>query len=77
MAHLRRHRTADLLAPLVIALGAVRDAPVVDGGRGVVGKTMRDCATFAHRLLDGVHASRLVSAVRRWMERPFEHVDPL
>lgn len=63
--------------PLVIALGAVVDAPVVQDDRVVVGKVMQVCATFDHRVLDGGHAAAMVKTVRAWMEHPFEHFDAI
>jgi pyruvate dehydrogenase E2 component (dihydrolipoamide acetyltransferase) len=63
--------------PLLIALGAVREAPIVDGGKVVPGKIMQICATFDHRVLDGAHAAAMAKTVRAWMENPFEHFDKL
>jgi pyruvate dehydrogenase E2 component (dihydrolipoamide acetyltransferase) len=63
--------------PLLIAMGAVEDVPVVDDGDIVVGKIMRICATFDHRVLDGKHASIMANTLREWMERPFDHFDAL
>jgi pyruvate dehydrogenase E2 component (dihydrolipoamide acetyltransferase) len=58
-------------------MGAVETAPVVEDGELVVGKVMRVCATFDHRVLDGAHAARMAKTLRTWMEHPFEHFDPL
>lgn len=63
--------------PLILALGAVEDSPVVDGDRVVPGKTMRVCATFDHRLLDGAHAARMARVLRAHFADPFAHYDPL
>jgi len=63
--------------PLVVATGAVVDAPVVEDGRVVVGKVMHICATFDHRVLDGTHAAAMARIVRAWMEHPFEHFDAI
>ena len=63
--------------PLLIALGAVRDAAVPRDGQVVIEKTMRLCATFDHRVLDGAHAAAMAKTVRAWMEDPFAHFDPL
>jgi pyruvate/2-oxoglutarate dehydrogenase complex dihydrolipoamide acyltransferase (E2) component len=63
--------------PLLIALGAIRETPVVDNGKIVPAKTMKLCATFDHRVLDGAHASAMAKTVRRWMEDPFGHFDRL
>jgi len=45
--------------PLVLALGAARDEAVVRDGKIVVMRRVRLCATFDHRLIDGVHASKM------------------
>ena len=61
--------------PLLIALGAVRDEVIPVDGQVVIGKTMRLCATFDHRILDGAHAAAMAKTVRAWMEDPFDHFD--
>jgi pyruvate/2-oxoglutarate dehydrogenase complex dihydrolipoamide acyltransferase (E2) component len=61
--------------PLLIALGAIRDEVIPENGKVVIGKTMRLCATFDHRILDGAHASAMAKTVKAWMEQPFEHFD--
>ncbi|MDY0058707.1 MAG: 2-oxo acid dehydrogenase subunit E2 [Myxococcota bacterium] len=63
--------------PLLIAVGSVRDAPVVEDGQVVVGKEMTLSATFDHRILDGTHAAVLARTVREWFDDPFGHFDPL
>jgi len=63
--------------PLLIAMGAVEDVPVVEAGQVVPGKVMRVCATFDHRILDGAHAVVMSRTLRQWMEHPFDHFDPL
>jgi pyruvate dehydrogenase E2 component (dihydrolipoamide acetyltransferase) len=63
--------------PIVLAMGAVEDAPVVEDGHVVAGKLMRVCATFDHRVLDGAHAAIMAKTLRAWMERPFEHFEPI
>jgi len=45
--------------PLLIAVGAVQDEPVVEDGKVVVAKVLRCFATFDHRVLDGVHAAHM------------------
>jgi pyruvate dehydrogenase E2 component (dihydrolipoamide acetyltransferase) len=59
--------------PIVMAMGAVRDAPVVEDGRVVPGRVMKVCATFDHRVLDGVHAAVMVRTLRQWMEDPYRY----
>jgi len=63
--------------PLLIAMGAVKDEPVVKDGRVEVAQVMRVFATFDHRILDGTHAAKMVKSLRKWFEDPFAHFDPL
>ena len=63
--------------PLLLAVGAVKDVPVVDNGAVVPGKVMRISATFDHRIIDGFHAAVMSRVLRRWFEKPFEHFDKL
>jgi pyruvate/2-oxoglutarate dehydrogenase complex dihydrolipoamide acyltransferase (E2) component len=56
--------------PLVLALGVVREQPLVDDGKIVIGKTMSVNATFDHRLLDGYHAAAMARVLRDCMEHP-------
>jgi pyruvate dehydrogenase E2 component (dihydrolipoamide acetyltransferase) len=61
--------------PMLIALGAIQDAPVVENGAVVVGKTMKVNVTFDHRFIDGAHAAAMAKTLRAWIEQPFEHFD--
>lgn len=63
--------------PMLVAMGAVRDAPVVEDGRVIAGRVMTVGATMDHRILDGAHAAIMVRTVRAWMEDPDRHFDPL
>ncbi len=63
--------------PILLALGAMKDAAVVEDGKLVVGKTMNICATFDHRFIDGVHAAVLSRVVHQYLEHPYEHFDKL
>ncbi|MBM4253057.1 MAG: 2-oxo acid dehydrogenase [Deltaproteobacteria bacterium] len=56
--------------PLLVAVGAIKDKPVVEDGKLVVGKTVPLCVTFDHRLIDGVHASKLSRAMVKIFEDP-------
>lgn len=56
--------------PILLAVGAVRDEPVVDGGAVVPGKVMGIHATLDHRLVDGKHAALLARVITRVMEDP-------
>jgi pyruvate dehydrogenase E2 component (dihydrolipoamide acetyltransferase) len=63
--------------PILLAVGAVKDAPVVEDGQIVVGKVMNVHATFDHRFIDGFHASVMSRILRQWLEHPYEHFDRL
>ncbi|HEX8438446.1 2-oxo acid dehydrogenase subunit E2 [Archangium sp.] len=63
--------------PIFLAPGAIKDAPVVENGKVVVGKIMNVNATFDHRFIDGFHASILANTLREMLENPFEHFDKL
>jgi pyruvate/2-oxoglutarate dehydrogenase complex dihydrolipoamide acyltransferase (E2) component len=61
--------------PLVLALGAIREAPVVRDGAVAIERTMKLCATLDHRVLDGAHAAAMADTLRAWLEDPFAHFD--
>ena len=63
--------------PILLALGAVKEQPVVDDGKLAVGKVMKVHATFDHRLIDGFHASVMSKCLRRFVENPEDHFDKL
>jgi pyruvate dehydrogenase E2 component (dihydrolipoamide acetyltransferase) len=63
--------------PIFIAPGAVKEMPVVENGKVVVGKVMNVNATFDHRFIDGFHASVLANTLREMLENPFESFDKL
>ncbi len=49
--------------PLLVTVGAIKEKPVVEEGKLTVGTTVPLCVTFDHRLIDGVHASKLSRAM--------------
>jgi pyruvate dehydrogenase E2 component (dihydrolipoamide acetyltransferase) len=63
--------------PLLLALGAVRETPVARNGRLATERTMKVCATFDHRLLDGAHAAAMARILRAWIEDPISHFEPI
>ena len=63
--------------PILIALGAVRDVPVVEDGKIVPGKVMKVNATFDHRFIDGLHAAVMSKVLREHMDKPYEHFGAL
>ncbi|AGC46790.1 2-oxo acid dehydrogenase acyltransferase catalytic subunit [Myxococcus stipitatus DSM 14675] len=56
--------------PVFLAPGAVRDTPVVEDGRVVVGKVMSLNASIDHRFIDGFHAGVLATALKELLEDP-------
>lgn len=63
--------------PLLLALGAIRETPVARDGHVTIERTMKVCATFDHRLLDGAHAAAMSKILRVWIEDPTGHFDPI
>ena len=56
--------------PFLMALGAVHEAAIVKNGKVEVGQVIRLCATFDHRIIDGVHASHMVKDIKRFFADP-------
>jgi pyruvate dehydrogenase E2 component (dihydrolipoamide acetyltransferase) len=54
----------------ILAVGEVRDVPVVRDGQIVPGKRMSVVLTCDHRILYGAPAARFLSRVRELLERP-------
>jgi pyruvate/2-oxoglutarate dehydrogenase complex dihydrolipoamide acyltransferase (E2) component len=63
--------------PLIVALGAVKEVPLVENGKIVVGKVMDMNATFDHRFFEGAHAAVMASVMRAWLEDPVRHFGPI
>ena len=63
--------------PILLALGAVREQPVVENGQVVVGKVMKVNATFDHRFIDGLHAAIMSKVLHEHMDRPEEFFGPV
>ncbi len=59
--------------PLVLAMGSVRDVPVVSGDQVIPGKVMKINATFDHRFIDGYHAAVMSRTLRDMLENPVHH----
>ncbi len=58
--------------PLIVAVGAARPGAVVDEATGQlrVGQRIKFGVTFDHRVIDGVHASKMAKSFRRHFENP-------
>jgi len=60
----------------ILAVGAIKDVPVVDDGRIVPGKVMRMTLTVDHRVFYGATAAQFMAEVRRLIENPVTLVVP-
>ncbi len=54
----------------ILAVGTVRDEPVVEGGQIVPGKRMRMTMSCDHRVIDGAVGARWLAALRTLLEKP-------
>jgi pyruvate dehydrogenase E2 component (dihydrolipoamide acetyltransferase) len=63
--------------PILLAIGAVKEKPIVVNGKVEIAKMMSVNATFDHRFIDGFHAASMSKILREWIEHPFESFDKL
>ncbi len=64
--------------PLLIAVGAVKREFVPDAaGNPKLVHTLRLCATFDHRILDGAHAAKMAKVIRRAFADPIAAFGPI
>lgn len=63
--------------PILLALGAVKEVPAVQGGEIRIVKVMDINATFDHRIMEGAQAALMASVIRAWMEDPEGHFGPV
>jgi pyruvate dehydrogenase E2 component (dihydrolipoamide acetyltransferase) len=54
----------------ILAVGMIKDAPVVEDGRLVVGKVMRMTLSVDHRVFYGATAAQFMAEVKRLIENP-------
>jgi len=54
----------------ILAIGAVRDVPVVEGGAVVPGKRMALTLSCDHRVVDGATGAQFLNDVKRFLEEP-------
>lgn len=54
----------------ILAVGAIRDVPVVENGMVVPGKRMKVTLSSDHRLVDGATAAEFLNSVRTFLENP-------
>jgi len=60
----------------ILAIGAIKDVPVVEEGRIVPGKVMRMTLSVDHRVFYGQTAAQFMAEVRRLVENPVTLVVP-
>jgi pyruvate dehydrogenase E2 component (dihydrolipoamide acetyltransferase) len=60
----------------IIAVGAIKDVPVVEDGRIVPGKVMRMTLSVDHRVFYGATAAQFMAEVKRLIENPVTLVVP-
>jgi pyruvate dehydrogenase E2 component (dihydrolipoamide acetyltransferase) len=60
----------------ILAVGAIKDVPVVEEGRIVPGKVMRMTLTVDHRVFYGATAAQFMAEVKRLVENPVTLVVP-
>ena len=54
----------------IIAVGAVKEKPIVDNGNVVVGQTMNATSSADHRVGDGAEAAIFLSEFQKTLENP-------
>lgn len=54
----------------ILAIGAIRDVPVVKDGEVVPGKRMKLTLSCDHRIVDGATGAEFLSTVQRYLEEP-------
>jgi pyruvate dehydrogenase E2 component (dihydrolipoamide acetyltransferase) len=54
----------------ILAVGAIKDVPVVQGERIVPGKVMRMTLSVDHRVFYGATAAQFMAEVKRLVENP-------
>jgi len=54
----------------IMAVGAIRDVPVVENGQVVPGKRMKVTLSSDHRVVDGATCAEFLNTVRKFLENP-------
>ena len=60
----------------ILAVGAIKDVPVIEDGRIVPGKVMRMTLSVDHRVFYGATAAQFMAEVRRLVENPVTLIVP-
>ncbi len=56
--------------PFIIAVGKITDQVRAENGQVVIRPMLPVCATFDHRLIDGVGAGRMLEVAKRYFDNP-------
>jgi pyruvate dehydrogenase E2 component (dihydrolipoamide acetyltransferase) len=54
----------------ILAVGAVREVPVVDAGQVKIGRRMKLTLSVDHRVADGAQGARFLGTLKRMLENP-------
>ena len=54
----------------ILAVGAIRDVPVVENGQVVPGKRMKVTLSSDHRVVDGATCAEFLNSIRKYLENP-------
>jgi len=54
----------------ILAVGAIREVPVVENGEVVPGKRMKVTLSSDHRIVDGVMAAQFLNTLKKMLENP-------
>jgi pyruvate dehydrogenase E2 component (dihydrolipoamide acetyltransferase) len=54
----------------ILAVGAIREEPVVEDGEVIPGKRMKVTLSSDHRIVDGVSAAKFLNTLKRMLENP-------
>ena len=63
--------------PLLIAVGGIKEVPVVENGEIIPAKEISLYSTFDHRVLDGSHAAIMSRVIKKYFNDPFRYFDSL
>lgn len=63
--------------PMLLAVGTIKEIPVVKDGKITIAQVSNLCGTFDHRLIDGMHASHIVKTLQKIFAHPEGELGPL
>ena len=59
---------------MILAVGAIREIPVVENGKITIGKRMKLVLSSDHRALDGAMSAIFLTDLKNILENPREYV---